>query len=655
MQQQGKHSFARKNKRIVFLGLVICFLFLLAFVVVQNIKANPDIIFLSPEGKARWIRYAMPISLYPHPPEDVTVIFKSSFQVNTPPSSAPLHLRALKRASVFLDNRLLFSSHKDLNRWKEEYVIDLSPGLSPGLHELRIEVFNRKGHPALLAYCRPLNVYTGEAWDSTYDGQPWEKALPVDKTLIAPISQQFERADHALLSGWWCFLPLFMVVFCYSFLISRGTIPTQYVPTARAVRWFVLAAWVTLAANNFLKIPLYVGLDNEGHLKYIEYLILNHRIPLPSEGWQMFQPPLFYSIAAFFAKFLLTFFSAETVALLIRIIPLLCGMAQVEICYRAMVLVFPEREGLQAIGTIIGGLLPMNIYISQVVGNEPIAGFFTGLVVLLIIRHLYHPSGRNLEFFGIGLFWGAALLSKITAVLLFFPIVVSLSVSHFKGASLSGERLLSFGRRVAQVTGIAALISGWYYIYVWIRTGGIPFPTSSISAEWWQDPSYRIAKHFLSFGESLFYPVYSGVVGIWDSLYSTLWMDGFLSGVVSYNDRPPWNYGFMLACSWLSLLPTAAILLGIIYALRKPGRRRGIGLFLAGFCVLIYASAIFYVYLILPTYSTGKATYALGITVCFAILCVQGLDLMMRKPVIRFAVYGIVACWAVSVYVGYFV
>ena len=39
--------------------------------------------------------------------------------------------------------------------------------------------------------------------------------------------------------------------------------------------------------------------------------------------------------------------------------------------------VFPGRNDLQIIGTAVGGFLPLNIYISQVVGNEPLSGCLT--------------------------------------------------------------------------------------------------------------------------------------------------------------------------------------------------------------------------------------------------------------------------------------
>jgi hypothetical protein len=44
--------------------------------------------------------------------------------------------------------------------------------------------------------------------------------------------------------------------------------------------------------------------DVGGHLQYIEYLVNNHSIPAIHYGWQTYQPPLYYLVAAFFYKLL---------------------------------------------------------------------------------------------------------------------------------------------------------------------------------------------------------------------------------------------------------------------------------------------------------------------------------------------------------------
>jgi hypothetical protein len=80
------------------------------------------------------------------------------------------------------------------------------------------------------------------------------------------------------------------------------------------------------------------------------------------------------------------------------------------------------------------------------------------------------------------------------------------------------------------------------------------------------------------------------------------------------------------------------------------------GLFFASFSVCVYISAIFFIYLSLPVISSAKASYALGLTPCIAVLSAGGFDVMTRGPLfIQAVVYGFIACWVVAAYTAYFV
>ena len=119
---------------------------------------------------------------------------------------------------------------------------------------------------------------------------------------------------------------------------------------------------------------MYAGMDWTEHLKYIEYVASTWHVPLPSEGWQMFQPPLYYFISALLSIPSFHIFSWENIIMLLRIFPLFCGGLLIELCWRTLRYAFPGREDLQIVGTLVGGLLPMNLYISQFIGNEPLGG-----------------------------------------------------------------------------------------------------------------------------------------------------------------------------------------------------------------------------------------------------------------------------------------
>ena len=635
-------------------------LVLLLVLIVAGFSLLPpglDIPYLASEKNASWV-YINRSFFAEAQREGEHVSYRTRFDIAQVPGQAVLTVRALRVPEVYLDGKHIPPLSSHLGKWKGIRTFDIAPSLTPGTHEIVLRVYNQLGPAPLLAYCSPLSLATGPEWDASYDELLWTKAVPASGTKDAELSAQFGSSFAALRSLLPLYIPLFLAVFLASLLAAsprfdmRGRLG-RLEPTPSGLRWTLIALWTVLAVNNIFKVPIEIGMDIQQHYEYIEYVANRARIPLAPEGWQMFQSPLYYILSAFLWKFPLSrWFSLPVAMLLLRIIPLLCGVLQVELAYRAARTVFPERKDLQRWGTVLGGLLPMNLYISQVVGNEPLSGLFSALTVVLGFM-LYASERetlprRNFVFLGIAL--GLALLTKVTAVLL-VPLVavLVLDVLHARGYSL--RQVLG---TESLVLGIVAAIAAWYYIRNWVELGR-PFVGGWEASRWWQDPGYRTASDFLAFGSSLVTPIYSAVRGFWDSLYSTLWLDGGLSGIGVYQYRPPWNYPFLLSEALLSIVPTAGLLLGIAATVNKPSLRAHRAQLFSICCIAIYYAALLYLYLTVPIWSTAKATYTLGLMPCYVILSVTGLDVLSRNSVMRAAVNASLACWAVASYCSYFV
>jgi hypothetical protein len=249
----------------------------------------------------------------------------------------------------------------------------------------------------------------------------------------------------------------------------------------------------------------------------------------------MNQAPLNYILSAPLYALLIKRLELPWVVQILRIIPIIAGLLQIEIVYRAAQLVFSQRKDLQIIAIVTGSLLPMHTYMCQVVGNEPLAGCFISLVVLFCMS-LVMPAQKELRlrfFVLMGFVWGLALLSKMTAVLL-APVLIIVVLVHTRAVQ---RPLKSALMPTVTVFGFSILTAGWYYFRNYIEFGN-PFPlvvgALSGAQQWWHDPSYRTWLQVLSFGQSLSYPVYAGVKGFWDGVYSTLWLDGFNSGLISF-------------------------------------------------------------------------------------------------------------------------
>ncbi|HEX9136429.1 MAG TPA: DUF2142 domain-containing protein, partial [Nitrospirota bacterium] len=508
-----------------------------------------------------------------------------------------------------------------------------------------------------LAYCGALGIYTGPGWESSVDGVNWLPATLAEERKPAEVSLRFPSTMDASRELIPVYLPLFVISFIVP-LVFRS-VQEKHPSIGRAavspsqIRWALLAAWAVLAVNNISKIPLSVGFDAAHHYEYIEYIMKKGTIPLATEGWQMFQSPLFYLLSAGLAKILSLFFSGSTVSFALRIIPLLCGVFQVQLAYQAVRYVFPGRKDLQTMGTIVGGLLPMNLYISQVVGNEPLAGVLSAAAIVLVLGILTREGPlprKNLIWLGIAT--GLAFLTKVTAVLLLPAIALVLLFVMSK----KNEPVQSIIGGLALFLGAVILVSGWYYLRNWLELGR-PFVGGWDVARgiiWWQEPGYRTIQDFISFGRSLSYPVFSAIYGFWDSIYSTFWLDGLNSSIVTYESGSPWNYNFMVSGALLSLLPAAGIVLGFIMTLGRP-RSTHPGQVFSSYCIALYFAALLYLYIAVPIYSTAKATYTVGLLPCYVIMCVSGIDVLTGNKYARAAVYALLCCWSVSVYSSYFV
>jgi len=623
------------------------------FIAALRIASDPDVPFLFSDGGAEWIEVKRHFNLGIWDGNQ-GVMYRKEFVVEKTYRAVILTVKAFRTAQVYLDEKPVLPFN-DIKDWKNPRSVDLKQFLTPGLHEIRIVVLNHNGPPVVLAYSQTLGLFTGPNWEASEDGTAWGPVSVVNERKTAVLSQRFSTTFSALLTLLPLYFPLFLVCFIILLLLpaAERKIPAFQKVRLRPsfVRWVLIAAWTLIAANNIAKIPLHVGFDVPDHYAYISYIAKKGTIPLATEGWQMFQSPLYYLFSAVLQLALAPLFNAENMQIALRIIPLFCGAMQVELTYRAMGYVFPGRDDLRALGTMLGGLLPMNLYLSQFVGNEPLSGVLSSAVIVMALGLLDSETGplSRQKLLALGTLLGLALLTKITALLLVPPVMLLLLHSMLrKGVPLG--RIIN---GMFLCLGVVTAVAGWYYIRNWIELGR-PFVGGWDAYLWWQDPGYRTMSDFLSFGESLIHPVLSTTNGFWDALYSSFWLDGTIGSTISYKFRPPWNYNFMISGAFLSVLPTAGILLGLIMAVGRPKTAKP-GQIFSTYSVALYFSALLYLYTTLPIYSTAKATYTIGLVPCYAILCMTGLDVITRNRYIAAAVSSLLICWAVASYCSYFV
>ena len=78
---------------------------------------------------------------------------------------------------------------------------------------------------------------------------------------------------------------------------ARAPVPAS-ANLAHVLLAFVLIARAALLINNLPQLPRTTGFDSEAHEDYIRSIQQRHTLPSANEGWEMYQPPLYYAGSA---------------------------------------------------------------------------------------------------------------------------------------------------------------------------------------------------------------------------------------------------------------------------------------------------------------------------------------------------------------------
>jgi len=641
------------GKRLLFVAAFACF----AVLALVAFARRPEHAFLVSSDRAEWIRAEEPFDLVARPLALKSVPFRYRFEnPDSRETGAPATLRvqALRAFRLSVNGRVVGESGPQEASWRYARSFDLSPYLVPGTNDLRIDVQNDQGPPLVMASSLALGIATSREWEAPGPDGTWQRTMTASDGRSNPISEQFPSAWQGLCRTWALWLVSFLVGAGASVARSRGLASSAgWVLRPSVLRWLLLGALVLIGIHNLKRVDIDAGFDAESHFEYIRTVAVSHRVPLANEGWQFFQPPLFYLLAAPPYLVIARIASEATAMIGMRVLVLLCGLGLVEMVYRAARAAFPAREDLQAIATATGGFLPVTIYMSHYVSNEPLAALLTAALVVSSFR-LIGAAHPRLDRWGsaLGVLFGLALLAKVTVAIL-LPLLVAVL---FRAAQSQSLPLRSAAGPLVRFGLASAGIAGWYFARNWIALGS-PYVGGwdpSRGGAWIQDPGFRIPKDLLSFGAALHYPIYAVFTGVWDALYSSFWLDGFISSSAWAVAAPPWHFDHMVACALLALPLSAAGIAGALRALRAPRNPMEECLLFAALGVAMYVAAIVALYIRLPVFSTVKSSYTLGLAPCYGVLFAYGLDLLPRRPTVRALLAGYLVAWLAFVFRAYF-
>jgi hypothetical protein len=637
----------------------------IAFIVLRCASSN-DIAFIVQASRAPWIAAPEPVAgtLRQWGREDFPVsVFRRRFEIQQVPAFAPLRVRALRAFRVLVNEVPVPGAASDGSRWRETRELDLAPFLVPGANELEVEIENPIG-PSLLSLrldgIEPPLV-SDRDWRVSVDGGAPRSAELADDTQRSPGALAVGTPGEALRQRWVAVALLCIAGAAVSLASRRFVTPglVERLPAASLV--FGLAAWAALFARKLVRLPLTVGFDAQSHLQYVDLMATQRAVPLATDGWSTFHPPLFYALSATLAGAGAA--GSASGRLTLKAVVFVAGMLGLVATAALARRLLPGDPAARALAILFAAVLPMNLYSAAYFSNESLHTLLASLVLVATVDVLLRRRPPPWRLVLLGVLLGLAALTKFT-VLVLLPVLLGFVAGKLWRVDREPPARVAL-HLLATILPVAA-IAGWFYLRNWLHFGD-PLMANwgrmpGTGHTWWQQPGFHTLAYFTRFGEALAHPYMAGFRSFWDSTYSTFWGDGFIAGRVYPADRHGfWSYDFMSIGYWAALPATGLLLAGALRGARlalrdpEPGRR-------AAFAMLASAAwvttlAYLYLALRLGFFGQAKATYLLLLLTPLALwfaLGFRALDArLVPHPLARAALHGWLAAFAGVLYLGF--
>ncbi|MBN1346523.1 MAG: glycosyltransferase family 39 protein [Phycisphaerae bacterium] len=633
---------------------------------------DPAIPFLSEKLPAEWIVYPTPWQLTARQVKERRVRFRKTFALPARPQEGRLRLRAFRGYCLWINDKLVGGAEDLAGGWKDVQEHTVGDLLAPGENRIEVEVRHVTGPPALWLVLQAdgTTIKTDPTWEAQTERSDWKPVRLATEPMRHPIT----RTSPSVAEGWksvgyvvalWACVAVVLTVIggYWAWRRTRRRTDADEVPAERdmprsaerILLGLVAVAWVALCANNVYRLPPVAGFDAPAHMDYITFLQTHKRLPLASDGWEMYQPPLYYVLSATGAAIGRAAGWADAETSVPKLISMISGLAEVILVWLVLRIVFPDSARTRCAGLLLAAAMPMNLFMSQYPSNELLSVALVTGALVLALRIIRGDRAGWRAYALLGVVLGLAMLAKHTAFLALVVILTVLAArAVLDGAGPRRSGLVGVGEVVLAVF----VVSGWFGIRNWIHFRnplvGNWDPVSGNA--WWQDPGVGTWDYYTRFGGSLTEPFHSCLYSYGDAIYSTIWGDGMCAGIADTRFRPPWHYDLMAVGFSLSWLPTLLIAIGLIAAVvrwvRAPASSWAV---LVGHALLV-GFAVFYMTLKLPYYAQAKGFYGLTSMACLCALGAWGFDLA-RRGLGRVGVilWVPLLVWALNGYASYFV
>ncbi len=233
----------------------------------------------------------------------------------------------------------------------------------------------------------------------------------------------------------------------------------------RALRAIIIA-YLFIAVAYATAIPLGKGPDETAHVRYLEFLAKEHRLPVfdpanPDPNYEFHQPPLYYLLSL--PCFLLAH-QGETGQQVVRFFTLLVSLALLYLTFALARKLAPDDPWIPPAAAGVVAFLPMQLSIATTIGNDALTEVVAAATLLLLVSYLTRArehKGNLRAMLAVGVFIGLGLLTKSIAFLL-FPL--AWLAAAFAARTADGFRLRQFLLHAAVATGVALALCGWWLL-----------------------------------------------------------------------------------------------------------------------------------------------------------------------------------------------
>jgi len=582
--------------------------------------------------------------------------FQFTFNLDASPSRALVNVCAFKNFDVMVNGQPAQNIIHTGENWKSPSTLDITKSLHGGTNEIVVLVKNSQGPPALWLqfHAGLVSFGTDKNWLVSQAASPWQNAVAATQPpAMTPGTFYVQETMFASMTKAWPLLLLFCAVSVISvFAVDSWLRKYPNADSTKLVYAFlvlVIIARIALFINDVPQLSNLAGFDVVPHEQYVQFIQEKHALPSAADGWEMYQPPLYYICGAGLLNAVGLSTHDRAAAFVLRSINGLAGLIQCVLSLLCLRLLFPQNAGAQAAGLLIASFIPPQLFLSDYVTNELLSGLFATAAFYFLLQIIRKENENFLLYFGLGAALGAALLTKSSSLLLLPPILLALWL-----------RFLWYRRPFHDwlwFTGIflvsCMMICGFFYGKNWWQYGEL---MKGNWASFSQYPGFRTYAWYCRFGRVFVAPLFGGLWSFGDGFYSTLWGDGLVGGASSLATRPPWNYSLMDSGFACSAMISIIFFIGFAIAMFRFVQERGIEWIIMPAILVLFGFAILFMTLRVPAYAQAKAFYGLPAFFPFIAVTVAGWDWLSRKnPVLRKVLWVMLLVWTTTVFGSFWI